>query len=79
VSPTDRLLTAKTESPQETPASPTSPYKDIQKAAEYLCTSKWAIAQAIRSGDLQAEKIGKRFVTTIQWLDEWFALQEDVA
>lgn len=56
-----------------------SPYMTVDEAAAYLKTTRWAIAQAIRVGDLQAKKVGKRFVTTIQFLDDWYSRQEDVA
>jgi excisionase family DNA binding protein len=66
-------------SPPADQPGPISPCKTIEEAAEYLKTTPWAIAQAIRSGDLQAKKVGKRFVTTVQFLDEWFSRQEDAA
>lgn len=58
---------------------PISPYKTIETAAEYLGATPWAIAQAIRANELQAKKLGKRFVTTVQWLNEWFERLEDAA
>ena len=61
------------------PLETASLYRTIEEAAEYVKTTSWAIAQAIRSGDLQAKKVGKRFVTTVQFLDEWFSRQEDAA
>lgn len=80
------MKTVKTTGPGPIAASPavvemplTSPYLTIEEAAVYGKTTEWAIAQAIRARDLQAKKIGKRFLTTRQWFDEWFNRQEDAA
>lgn len=56
-----------------------SPYLTVKQAAEYLHSTPWTIAQAIRVGDLQAKRLGKRFVTTVQWLDDWFSRSGDAA
>lgn len=63
----------------EVKPGPISPYKTIEEAAEYVKTTPWAIAQAIRANELQAKKLGKRFVTTVQWLDDWFSRLKDAA
>jgi hypothetical protein len=54
-----------------------SPYMTVPEAAVYAKTTPWAVAQAIRAGELQAKKIGKRFVTRIEWVDDWFSRAED--
>jgi len=71
--------TEKTEVGPTTPAvaQAASPYMTVDQAAAYVKTTRWTIAQAIRAGDLQAKKVGKRFVTTVQFLDEWYSRQED--
>ena len=58
-------------------AQAASPYMTVDQAAAYVKTTRWTIAQAIRAGDLQAKKVGKRFVTTVQFLDDWYSRQED--
>jgi excisionase family DNA binding protein len=69
----------KTEVGTTTPAvaQAASPYMTVDQAAAYLKTTHWAIAQAIRAGDLQAKKVGKRFVTTVRSVDDWYSRQRD--
>ena len=49
-----------------------SPYKTIEEAASYIRVTPWTIAEAIRSGALNAKRAGKRFILTTQDLDEWY-------
>lgn len=56
------------------PEPPPQPprYFDIPEAAAQVRTTEWAVAQAIRDGSLRAKKMGKKFITTEEFLKEWF-------
>jgi hypothetical protein len=77
-------LPKKTEKPEIGPITPSalpgpSPKMTVDEGAAYVKTTRWAMVQAIAAGDLQAKKVGKRFVTTVQFLDEWYSRREDAA
>ena len=77
-------MPTKAEKAEVSPTTPAaapgpSPYMTVDEAAAYVKTTRWAIAQAIRAGDVQAKKVGKRFVTTVQFLDDWYSRLEDSA
>jgi len=55
-----------------------SPYLTCREAADYAKAKKWTIGEAIRDGSLQAKKVGKRFVTTRKWIDDWFSARSNV-
>jgi excisionase family DNA binding protein len=44
----------------------------MAEAAEYLRTTKWRIAELIRSGDLTYTQLGKRFIIAVSDLDDLF-------
>ena len=53
------------------------PYLTVEEAAAYLRTTPWAVAQAMRAGDLSYAKIGKRFVVSVADLNEYFDRLKD--
>jgi excisionase family DNA binding protein len=44
---------------------------DVAGAAAYTSLSRTAIFKAIRSGQIPAKKIGRRFVIDVRVLDDW--------
>ena len=49
---------------------PTGGGRDMNYACDFLCTGKTTVYQYIRSGKLRTYMIGRRRLTTDEWLTE---------